>query len=160
MIYVQFAVHDTRGKYVCLLKLYRGVDQMRTVWEDRSSDTEYPPLSLSFILSFVPFAKCTRFLPPFGPFIDVLCSFFFSLSLCFYIETGVKYVHKLYLVFSFFLVRSFTGSYLYILRHSIGSIYGATKTAERTTKQRKKELTHYIVQKEKHTIKKREVKRK
>lgn len=118
------------------------------------------PLSLSFILSFVPFAKCTRFLPPFGPFIDVLCSFFFSLSLCFYIETGVKYVHKLYLVFSFFLVRSFTGSYLYILRHSIGSIYGATKTAERTTKQRKKELTHYIVQKEKHTIKKREVKRK
>lgn len=122
MIYVEFASQYAGAKYVCLLKLHCCVDQMQMVW----------------VKGLRVLNICLFFLSPRGPFIDVFrfvvlflfCYFFLFLLLlllCFPIEAGVKYVHKLCSFFSLFCICSLSSThwlwYLYVLRNSIGSIY-------------------------------------
>lgn len=87
--------HDTRGKYVCLLKLHRCV---LIEWNGgvgkRSSDTEY--LTIFFFFSVFLLSISFFFLP----FVHLSTCFvlFTAFFLSFFLYwTCVKYVHKLYL---------------------------------------------------------------
>lgn len=68
----------------------------------------------------------------------------FSFFLCFYSGAGVKYVHKLYLDFSF--------SVSLVRIYSIGSIYDATKTADWTAWEQKNESTYDVWEKSTYKI--------